>query len=307
MAEPQDEAAFARLARAIAPHGTLLPVWPLHGGVSARITAFEIQRADGQRQRLIVRQHGADDLARNPAIADDEFRLLRLLHDAGLPTPDPVYLDRSGEHFGTPVIVVEYIEGESEFAPADLDGFIRQFAANLAMIHQVDSSALDLAFLPLQQDIWFAKISSRPFQLDSSLEEGRIRDALQVAWPWAGRNATVLLHGDYWPGNVLWRDGRLVGVIDWEDAALGDPLADLANSRLEILWAFGSDAMANFMQYYVAITAVDTANLPYWDLCAALKPAGKLSGWGLASGVEARMRQQHARFVSEALALIAAR
>jgi aminoglycoside phosphotransferase (APT) family kinase protein len=35
-----------------------------------------------------------------------------------------------------------------------------------------------------------------------------------------------LLHGDYWPDNTLWRDGRLVCVIDWEDAALGDPLAD---------------------------------------------------------------------------------
>ena len=44
--------------------------------------------------------------------------------------------------------------------------------------------------------------------------------------------------------------GRLVGVIDWEDAALGDPLADLANSRLEILWAFGDEAMERFTREY---------------------------------------------------------
>ncbi len=34
---------------------------------------------------------------------------------------------------------------------------------------------------------------------------------------------------------MLWKDGQLVAVIDWEDAPLGDPLADVANSRLESL------------------------------------------------------------------------
>ena len=33
-------------------------------------------------------------------------------------------------------------------------------------------------------------------------------------------NRPVLLHGDFWPGNILWRDGRLVAVIDWEKRPL---------------------------------------------------------------------------------------
>lgn len=44
----------------------------------------------------------------------------------------------------------------------------------------------------------------------------------------------------------MWRDGQLAAVIDWEDAQLGDPLADVANARLEILWAFGIEAMLRF-------------------------------------------------------------
>jgi len=76
--------------------------------------------------------------------------------------------------------------------------------------------------------------------------EGHIRDALEAVWPLPQRNTSVLLHGDFWPDNSLWKDGQLVAVIDWEDAALGDPLADVANSRLEILWAFGIDTMRNF-------------------------------------------------------------
>jgi aminoglycoside phosphotransferase (APT) family kinase protein len=35
-------------------------------------------------------------------------------------------------------------------------------------------------------------------------------------------------------------------VLDWEDAAIGDPLADVANVRLELLWARGIEAMEPF-------------------------------------------------------------
>jgi aminoglycoside phosphotransferase (APT) family kinase protein len=38
----------------------------------------------------------------------------------------------------------------------------------------------------------------------------------------------VLVHGDLGPEHVLCRDGRLVGVIDWSDARVGDPGLDLA-------------------------------------------------------------------------------
>ena len=69
---------------------------------------------------------------------------------------------------------------------------------------------------------------------------------LEEVWPLSQQNRSVLLHGDFWPGNILWRDGQIVGVIDWEDAAFGDPLADIANTRLELLWAFGVEAMRQF-------------------------------------------------------------
>ena len=51
-------------------------------------------------------------------------------------------------------------------------------------------------------------------------------------------------------------------MIDWEDAAIGDPLADLANARLEILWAYGWDAMTTFTARYLARCSVDVTALP---------------------------------------------
>jgi aminoglycoside phosphotransferase (APT) family kinase protein len=297
----RDEAAFARLARKIAPDAVLLRVWPLHGGVSARVTAFELEDGDGSRRTLVTRQHGAVDLARNPNIAADEFALLRVVWRAGIPVPEPVLVEPSGEVFSSPVLVVSYVDGESLFDLGGAPDLITQLATQLARIHRVDCSGGALAFLPRQEDVWGRKIANRPEKLDDSIDEGRIRDALEVAWPWPQRNASALLHGDYWPGNILWRAGRLAGILDWEDAALGDPLFDLANSRLEVLWAFGAEAMANFTAAYTSAIAIDLTNLPGWDLCAALRHGPNISALAEDATAEARMRARYHYFVVQAL------
>lgn len=45
----------------------------------------------------------------------------------------------------------------------------------------------------------------------------------------------ALLHLDYHPRNVLFQQGRITGVIDWENVRAGDPRADVARTRA-ILW-----------------------------------------------------------------------
>ena len=49
-------------------------------------------------------------------------------------------------------------------------------------------------------------------------------------WRFAGRPGpyATILHGDWAPYNVVWHDGGVVGVIDWDLARPGDPLDDLA-------------------------------------------------------------------------------
>jgi aminoglycoside phosphotransferase (APT) family kinase protein len=46
----------------------------------------------------------------------------------------------------------------------------------------------------------------------------------------------TVVHGDLWHENMLVRDGRLTGVLDWEAAGVGDPAIDLAG-----LWYLGHD------------------------------------------------------------------
>ena len=289
---------FEQLVQKIDPQSKLLRAWQLKGGVSAQVTALETEQPDRQTKRMIVRQHGPADLENNPQIAADEFKLLQILQSAGLATPAPYYLDQSGEIFPTPSIVIEYIEGTSEFALAP--GLTAQLATQLARIHALDCSKLDVAFLPKYAQRFSKKISQRPINLDESLDEGRIRDTLEAIGTVSQHNTSVVLHGDFWPGNILWQNDRLVAVIDWEDAALGDPLADVANTRLEILWAFGIDAMHSFTQHYQSMTSIDLTNLPIWDLFAALRPASTIGEWAADDIAEQRMRAGHRLFVAQA-------
>ena len=305
MTEATNDQKFQQLVHRIEPQSKLLRAWELKGGVSAQVTALEIERPDRQTKRMIVRRHGPADLTNNPQIAADEFKLLQILQSAGLATPAPYYLDQSGDIFLTPYIVIEYVEGDSEFTLAAETDYIHQLAKQLAKIHALDCSKLDVSFLPKQAQRYSKKISQRPTNLDQSLDEGRIRDTLESVWPLPQHNTAGLLHGDFWPGNILWKDGRIAAVIDWEDAALGDPLADVANTRLEILWAFGIDAMHSFTRHYQSLTSIDFTNLPVWDLFAALRPASKLSEWAAEEIAEQRMRARHKLFITQAFEKLA--
>jgi len=300
MTESTENSNFERLVQSMDPENKLLRAWAMKGGFSAQVTALEVERPDGQTLKLIVHQHGAANLKNNPQIAAHEFRLLKILHSLGLATPKPYYIDQSGEILSTPLVVLEYVDGLTEFAPANLDDCLLQLSTHLSRIHNVDCINNDLTFLQEQAKIYADKFRARPEKLDDSLSEGRIRDTLEAVWPLLQQNKSALLHGDYWPGNVLWKDGQLVAVIDWEIAELGDPLADLGNTRLEILWAFGIEAMRRFTDYYEAMNPIDFSNLPYWDLCAALRPAGKIAEWAADVNHEKLMRDRHRLFIARA-------
>jgi aminoglycoside phosphotransferase (APT) family kinase protein len=47
-----------------------------------------------------------------------------------------------------------------------------------------------------------------------------------------------LIHRDYHQANVLFEDGRLIGVVDWTAACTGPVGIDLAQMRMNLAWEF---------------------------------------------------------------------
>jgi aminoglycoside phosphotransferase (APT) family kinase protein len=303
---------FEQVVQKINPDARLLRVWALKGGISAQMTALEFMLADGQTRKVIVRRPGEWTMQHNPHAATDEFRILRFVQQAGLKTPRAYLLDSSGEIFPQPYLVIEYIDGAPEYAPADPVGYAQQVAEELAKLHTINTAQMDLSFLPQQMPRLTQKLAERPAPLDHSLDEGRIREVLEAVWPLPAPEQPALLHGDFWPGNLLWKEGKLVAVVDWEDAEVGNPLADFAITRLDMLWILGHEAMHAFTRRYQEVAKLDFTYLPYWDLMAALRPASRISVWaqdwpelGRPDITSETMRAAHRSFVEQAFVQLA--
>lgn len=290
---------FAELVRRIDPHATLKAYRSLPGGYSADVTVLEVETSGGLR-KLIHRLHGEVDLQQNPNVAADEFRVLQLTHAEGLATPAPVYLDATDPLFPTPSLVVEYMEGRTDLKPDDREDYVMQMARELARIHQMNTAGRDLSFL-LKLSASCAEAAERqrnPSELNA--RERELLDLLAPCWPLPRNNTPVVLHGDYWPGNTLWQDGRLTAVIDWEDTRWGDPLFDLSNARFEILMLYGSQIMDAFTHHYQSLNPVDSGCLPWWDLYTAYRVVNKLGFLATEERDEFLIRADHRWFVEQA-------
>lgn len=259
------------------------------------VTAVELRSSTGHVQTVVVRQYGQTDRTRNPHIARDEYRLLQILQCAGLNVPGPVTFDETEHVVPAPVLVTSFVEGTTEIEQSDIPQAVASLAEFLSQLHQRVDRTMATTFLPRK-----VKVSPGPDTPDDTLSETTIRRLLDHHWP-PPLNDLCIVHGDVWPGNLLWRGDQLAAVIDWEDAGISDPLLDVGNARLELLFAFGHEAMAGFTEAYRARSECSFNALPLWDLYAALRPAGRLHTWGLEPETEQRMRARHRWFVEQAL------
>jgi aminoglycoside phosphotransferase (APT) family kinase protein len=306
---PITPAQLRAVVQAADPDWRAVRAWPLPGGASAQVHGIDIERPDGGSVRLVLRQYGAANLAADPHVALAEYRLLELLYRAGLPVPRPYRADESKAILPGPWLLTEHINGQTSTDAAGLAAFpgsATQFtgllAQALADLHGTGLRAAHVPFLADVDAVVRRRLVAAPARPDDELSEPAVRAALTAHWPPPPANQPVVLHGDYWPGNVLWRDGRVVGIIDWEDATFGDPLADLAVARQELSWFFGPDSARCFTSQYLTLRpGIDAGPLPVWDLWAALRPAGKLAGWGLNASQRASMIAAHRQFTAGAL------
>ena len=297
-----DTAAFREVLRHVDPELRLVASRDLLGGVSAQVTALEAVSSAGVAVNLVIRQYGAYTRQHHPQIAANEYHLLRLLHTAGLRVPRPMLADESSAILPGPYLVIEYIDGEAMIDPARVplpeSAVISQLARELARIHDAAVPVGDLRYLTDIAGSAASRIRNRPAVPDESLSEPAVRAKLEPIWPPPVINEPVLLHGDFWPGNTLWRDGTLVAVIDWDNAATGDPVADVGNVRMEICIGYGAVAATEFARQYSALRpGVDLSSLPHWDLYAALRHAGRMGTWGLQPAELDRLQSGHREFV----------
>lgn len=290
------------------PGAKLLAVETLKGGISSRIRAFDIELPDGARARFVLREPSDRARAIDPHVARTEADLMRAAARSGVPVPTPAHVDHSEE---PDFLVMTFAPGTQNREEDFLIAHAAEAAKTLARIHTIDP--VPFSGLANINDAVTEKLRFvHKFEnMDAAANEPAIRETLRAHWP-PKFNKAAVLHGDFWPGNILWEGGRISAVLDWEDAFTGDPLYDLAISRLDWLWVAGPEGTAAFTDAYLAESGIDAGALPLWDLVAATRPLYQFPEWatgwtefGRPDITEAAMRKSHKWFVDEALKALA--
>lgn len=275
------------------PSAELRRVERLAGGVSADVYRLDLMLANGHNARIVLRVHGTG-FSRHDA--ELEFRLLQSLHLSGLRVPKPMAFDASCKIMERPYLLIDFIQGSSQIRQSGIEACIRKMAFALIEIHTADINTLP--DLP-------SRIDPLPELLDF-LPDGSARSALRNTLTklndTAFNGSNVLLHGDFWPENLLWRDNEIVAILDWEDAAIGDPLSDVACTCLELRYRFGTPGMNLFKQTYSARAEIDPHRFALWQAYVSAAAQKYMSDWGLEPKREDHMRKTALASLREAVA-----
>ncbi len=264
--------------------GVKVTHWQTLGdGVSSAVYGVEYTSA-GRRGRAALR------LTRTPLeLCWRESLLLNNLQSARLPVSACHGVKQQDN---TTCMLMDWLPGKTVSRPMDIPPYAEQAAEVLANIHATP--------MPQRMRRFETGFSKQVAAVGSRFPQyAAIAEALHRGLPKA--QDRVLLHGDFWPGNLLYRRKELTGVLDWSDAASGCPMADLSNARFEIRWLWGEEAMHSFTVHYFAKAPYKALELARWDLVALIKPILGMHRWGLSPNRQRRVSQTIRDVAAEAL------
>lgn len=189
--------------------------------------AWETQGARFEESLILLVRAAGSQVETDPA---REFAVLAGLAEQGVRAPRIWAHDPEGKLFGGPAVLLERLPGHTdavEYLRAEYDlGRARtiDLAVALAELHAAKPPRLDSESDESATTLW-----------RSQFEAARLEPHPTLCWifDWLDDHEVapptpVLVHGDYRPGNVLYEGERIVGILDWELAHIGDPAEDLA-------------------------------------------------------------------------------
>jgi aminoglycoside phosphotransferase (APT) family kinase protein len=225
-----------------------LSATPIGGGHSNVTYAL-----DRGNDRYVLRRPPRGPL---PASTHDmlrEARLLRALAAAGVRVPEVLAICESADVVGAPFYLMPFIDGHvldrelpPQFAGPGAGHLIaEQLVDALIELHAVDVSAGELATFGRPSGYLERQIRRFRDLLDRNAT--RPLPDLETVADWLEANRpdsaeSTVVHGDYRLGNVMFAaqpPPRIVALLDWEMATLGDPLADVG--YLTAMWAETND------------------------------------------------------------------
>src|SRR5215471_4358771 len=225
----------AYLADKVAGFAGPLTVRQFKGGQSNPTYLLETPQ-----RRYVLRRKPPGKLLPSAHAVDREFRAISALYPQGFPVAEPViYCDDAGL-VGTTFYVMGFADGRVIWephmpgaSPVERAAIYDAMNATLARLHTFDPAAIGLAdfgrgenYVARQVDRW-----SKQYRASMTQEV----DEMEAMMRWLPEHLPPpapirLVHGDYRLDNMVLarHDAKILAVLDWELATLGDPLADFS-------------------------------------------------------------------------------
>jgi aminoglycoside phosphotransferase (APT) family kinase protein len=205
------------------------------GGARKEAWFVDVRGADGGVDHLFLRlDRSVAAASGDPWTIRREATVYAALGGTDVPVPDLLAVHPTLE-----AMLSERLAGENWFSrirdPEEQVRTARDFMASLAALHRIDPATLELPGFPEPTSV--AELVDD--QLDElerllALSHREPDPAVRFALRWLRENVPayagpiVLVQGDTGPGNFMYADGRVVAIVDWEMAHLGDPMDDIA-------------------------------------------------------------------------------
>ena len=278
-----------KLSDSLINYGEIINVSELSGGFSTDVFLLELTKSENISKLVLRMEAGLP----SENSAKTEYKLLECLKETTIPSAVPVYLDSSGSHLGKPFFISSYIEGTQNLGSKDDAFFIETIANQLKNIHMVNTD--NLPKLPLRVDPLEGLLDYLP-KKDNWIE---IREYIKELSFEKYNEDFKLLHGDFWPGNLLWKSHNIVGVVDWDYAAIGDPLYDLAVSCLMFRYLYGRQDMESFKVAYIDQSEFDEKRFLLWSINIASSTLYFINEWRLTNEDKDKMIDTAKLIISE--------
>jgi aminoglycoside phosphotransferase (APT) family kinase protein len=281
-----------------------ITVTPMAGGGSCEV--FEVRRGPARWVLRRAPRHASSATAHDVL---REFRILDAIKDEDVCIARPVLSCADPSVFDAPFYVMDHVDGvpiRSSIPVAWTDEAetqgraLEELVDALAAIHSVDWVACGLGDLAHPGPFLARQVARWLGQLDSY--GGRELPVARRIATWLDEqrpadSPPALCHGDYKLDNVLFAPTappRLLAVVDWEMAAIGDPLVDLAWALIfhpgpEGTMPLGRAKPPTFavehlparrllVERYATRSGRDTSTLPWYAVFARWKLAIVLEG-----------------------------
>ena len=253
----------------------------LEGGVSSEVFLIAVESRKGE-EKIVLRTEGGPPAENS---IKTEYLLLEKLHQTKVPCAKPIHLDNSKEILDKDFMIMTYLEGTIEIPKIKNFGFLNKMVGILKNIHNVDTKILPT--LPCRFD--------PTYDLFEFLPNARINKELKAilkGYDTSYSGKPVLLHGDFWPGNILWTKDEISGVLDWEYAAIGDPVSDLAVASLELKYDYGKRGVDRFLDLYSKNFSIDQSRFSLWLIYVSASTLFFIDEWNLEKARKNLMKRE---------------